>query len=1647
MTNPFKPLLLLVFTCFFSYISAQLPTTGLVAWYPFNGNSNDESGNGNNGTIYGAISAPDRFGNLNSAFSYDGVNDYIEIGNTSTLSFPGQIFSISFWMKGDAIHDHGILAKRNPDASSSNWEYSISSTYDTDVSKLGLTAWSSGGETVYGISGTQYTYRVNSWDHWVFTADGTNTKAYRNGILLSIVPRYSGFTMDNSGGILRFGTAGAIGHTSYMKGKLDDIRIYNRALDESEIHLLFAENDWPATASISDADGNIYEVAKIGTQIWMKQNLKTTKFSDGTPIPNVTVDATWAALTTPAYSWYSNDAVSNKATYGGLYNWYAINTGKLCPTGWHVPSDEEWKKLEIFLGMSPAEADRYDAWRGTTEGGELKLAGTSFWNTPNTGATNSSGFSALPGGQRSGAGTFMEINVGAHWHTSTQSGGDNYRRSLYYSEAKINRYSTWKSCGYSVRCVKDDLNSGLVAYYPFNGNANDESGNGNNGTISGTTPANDRFGNPGKAYSFNGTNNYIEASSLVSALGSLLTGSISMWFKAIGPNSSVKPLLYLNPWGLTLGESASNLTNESIYFENNPIQAAYSNGNGYYFDNSWHHVVVVVGQTENSIYLDGTKLSLTYGRGNSTSGNNFLQGLTKFQIGASLTYSYFFNGVLDDIRIYNRAINDSEIQLLYVENGWDLHPQISSFNPSSGAVGSTVTITGSNFDPVPANNIVWFGAAKASVISASLTQLEVTVPNGASHQPISVTTKTKGLTGYSSNPYFVTFNSPKIIDATSFASKVDFVTGSNPYFSSVCDIDGDGKLDLIVTNASANTLSVYRNIVSSGTIGSGSFATKVDFSTGANPLGVAIKDIDGDGKPDIVVSNANSNSVSVFRNLSTPGTFTAASLSSKIDFGTGTTPFGICIMDFDLDGKNDIAVTNSGSNTISIFRNTSSVGTIDANSFSAKCDLITGLYPDGITCNDFDNDGKPDLAVVNYNGNTISIFKNISTPGNLISGSFSSKIDFNSGTAPWGIASADIDGDGKNDIIVTNRGSNTISLFKNVCTPGSITTSSFESKIDFATGINPQGISISNLVGDLKPDIVVSNIGSSTVSVFRNKSTSGSFTTVSLNAKVDFSSGNGPEVVSLGDFDGDSRTDIAALNYFGNSLSIFQNVIPVLPSSPIIGTITQPTCTVSTGSIVVNGLPATGTWTLTRTPGAVTTTGTGTNTTITGLPAGTYSFTVTNSLALTSVSSADAVINSQPSTPTAPVVGTITNPTCSTSTGGVTLGGLPASGTWIITRSPGGNTTSGTGTSATITSLAPGTYSFTVTNAYSCTSPNTSSITINPQPETPPAPLISNITQPTCSVSIGSISLSGLPVAGTWTLTRSPGGTTITGTGTSTIISGLTQGTYTFTVSDASCTSLSSAAAVINPPPGIPAAPALGTATQPTCLAPTGSINISGLPSSGSWSLINNLGETTTGTGTTTTISGLVPCTYYFTVRNSSGCISAATGNVIINPIPVGFVPVIVKKWNDVLICSNINNKFNNYQWYRGTTPVTGVTQEQFFWTKNGPGAYQVLTTDKDGCKNFSNVIQVDAGSGSFGAYPNPANKNVIITLNDVPIGKAVISIFNSQGLKVYETETGNEYNDFTHELSIETLQAGLYYIRVTIDNGHVYNTKIIVEK
>ena len=367
------------------------------------------------------------------------------------------------------------------------------------------------------------------------------------------------------------------------------------------------------------------------------------------------------------------------------------------------------------------------------------------------------------------------------------------------------------------------------------------------------------------------------------------------------------------------------------------------------------------------------------------------------------------------------------------------------------------------------------------------------------------------------------------------------------------------------------------------------------------------------------------------------------------------------------------------------------------------------------------------------------------------------------------------------------------------------------------------------------------------------------------------------------------------------------NTQPATPTAPSVGTITQPTCAVATGSVVLSGLPATGTWTLTRSPGAVTSTGTGTSTTISGLAAGTYTYTVTNAAGCTSTASGNIVINTQPATPTAPSVGTITQPTCSVATGSVVLNGLPASGTWTLTRSPGAVTSTGTGTSITISVLAAGTYTYTVTNAAGCTSTASGNVVIDGS-STPAAPSVGTITQPTCAVATGSVVLSGLLASGTWTLTRSPGAVTSTGTGTSTTISGLAAGTYTYTVTNAAgCVSVSSNNIVINTQPSTPTAPSVGTITQPTCPTPTGSVVLSGLPASGTWTLTRNPGAvTSTGTGTSTTISGIPAGTFTYTVTNAAGCTSTSSSSIVINAAQGCCTqPVIVSVNTTVATCDN----------------------------------------------------------------------------------------------------------------------------------------------
>lgn len=210
-----------------------------------------------------------------------------------------------------------------------------------------------------------------------------------------------------------------------------------------------------SSGTVTDIDGNVYQTVTIGTQVWMAENLKVTHYRNGDQIPNVTDNVTWEGLSTGAYGDYDN-SVDSAAVYGRLYNWYAVSDGRgIAPTGWHVPTDQEWKQLEMQLGMSQTDADGVN-YRGTNEGGKLKETGTSHWQSPNTGATNESGFAALPGGYRVIYGDYLNMgSIGFFWSSTQYSTNVAWYRSLDYDNAVIYRSDYTMKGGFSVRCVKD----------------------------------------------------------------------------------------------------------------------------------------------------------------------------------------------------------------------------------------------------------------------------------------------------------------------------------------------------------------------------------------------------------------------------------------------------------------------------------------------------------------------------------------------------------------------------------------------------------------------------------------------------------------------------------------------------------------------------------------------------------------------------------------------------------------------------------------------------------------------------------------------------------------------------------------------------------------------------------------------------------------------------------------------------------------------------------------------------------------------------------------------------------------------------------------------------------------------------------------
>jgi len=696
---------------------------------------------------------------------------------------------------------------------------------------------------------------------------------------------------------------------------------------------------------------------------------------------------------------------------------------------------------------------------------------------------------------------------------------------------------------------------------------------------------------PGAALAFDGVDDRLVSNSLTLTDFGTTSFTVEGWFNTTGSGMTLFSNRSSNGKFFTVSIGAGGDAGQ-LHVELDGSAGNYNlfKSSSTYNDGNWHHVAISRLGVNTAIYADGALIgTLT----NSTVCD--VSGADGFFVGFRYIGGIpngLFNGAIDNVRGWTRALGAAEINANYLcENpantsgllfqytfnqgfggadntgltaitdasgnannatlsNFDLTgitsnfidaggvvsgsnclplssvPTIASFSPTTGPVGTSITITGTNFNTTPANNIVYFGATKATVTVATTIQLTVTVPAGATYAPITVLNTAAGLLAYSNGNFTPTFSPPKgSITTADFIPKVDFAAGSTPNWVATGDLNNDGKADLAVVNLASSTVSVYTNASSSGTI---SYNPKIDLSTGGtnDPIAVAIGDLDGDGKPDLAVVSNISNTLSIFRNTSANGG--AVTFDSRADFSTGANPHSVAVGDLDGDGKAEVAVANYGPSTVSVFVNNSSVGSI---SYAPKLDFTTGLNPETVAIGDLDGDGKSDLAVSNFNSNTISVFRNLSSGGTT---SFAAKVDFATGASPVGMVLGDLDGDGKADLAVANNGGTSISVLRNTST----STITFATKVDFSAGSGSGAIAIADLDGDAKPDLAVGNFLNDNTSVFRN---TGSIGTINFASKIDFPTNSGPNRVAIGDADGDGRPDLIVANQGSANFSVIRN--------------------------------------------------------------------------------------------------------------------------------------------------------------------------------------------------------------------------------------------------------------------------------------------------------------------------------------------------------------------------------------------------------------------------------------------------------------------------------------------------------------------------
>ncbi len=483
-------------------------------------------------------------------------------------------------------------------------------------------------------------------------------------------------------------------------------------------------------------------------------------------------------------------------------------------------------------------------------------------------------------------------------------------------------------------------------------------------------------------------------------------------------------------------------------------------------------------------------------------------------------------------------------------------PYISSIDKTSGTVGETVIITGTNFSTNSADLSVKFGAADATIVSSTANLLEVTVPAGATLNLISVTKISSQLTAYANELFSISFKGQSNV-LSSFANLVTFPTGTATYDLCLCDFDGNGLSDVAITNSESNEVFVYKN-TSTPTTTNFTKVTDADLNIGFRSINTTCGDLDGDGKSDLIVTQggSNNNGIFVFKNVSTGigifgftriGANLAApdlTLKNKSD-GNIRTARRVEINDLDLDGKPEIILTTESDHVLDVFKNTSNGSTLSFNSTPIQIELPDGIITSGLDVKDLNNDGLPEIAVVHDKASDIYIIPNNSEPGSLV---FAENIRISVSGSFQNLKIGDINKDGFNDIVATDRLTNKIVVLENTTSAVGATVS-MALKTTITSGINlPWGLDLGDLDGDGTIDIATSSLSGSNIVQILAGNSSADFTFFDVvNKNATANSRN----IKIGDLNGDGKPDLAfthKVNSGGNGqLGIFINRNCMLP--------------------------------------------------------------------------------------------------------------------------------------------------------------------------------------------------------------------------------------------------------------------------------------------------------------------------------------------------------------------------------------------------------------------------------------------------------------------------------------------------------------------